>query len=332
VSDPYGVIAFLHWNHDWNNFHFDADTRLKALRQMREAGIRNVRTDILWSDVDRGVGKFDFSAYDSWIPLLKEHGLDPLILLHYNKEPSASDGTGRWNQPPDSFEEFAGYVHATVSRYRASVHRWEIWNEPNHPMYWAGPPDGLATYIRLLRASREAAKAADPSCFVINGGLTGEVVKDVASFYANGGGPLTDALNVHTFINPLDANPRRIFGEVLDGVRAVMTENGDEQKRVWITEMGCPGIPEGAPRQKWFQGEPMNERQQADWLDKEYDWVAEYPFVERLFWAFYRDTDGIFKDATDYLGIVRNDLRPKPAFERLVRRIARSRSATPDAF
>jgi hypothetical protein len=147
----------------------------------------------------------------------------------------------------------------------------------------------------------------------------------VASFYANGGGPLTDALNIHTFINPLDSDRREQFDAILRGVRSTMDAHGDRDKKVWITEMGCPGIPEGAPRQKWFQGEAMDERQQADWLDTEYDWAADYPWVERLLWAFYRDTDGIFKDATDYFGLVRNDFRPKPSFQRLVERLRRGK-------
>ena len=321
MSDPFGVIAFLHWNHDWNLYHFDDATRLRALAQLRDIGLRSIRTDILWSDVDRGVGRFDFSAYDGWIPRLREFGLEPLILLHYNKVKSAPDGTGRWNQPPDSFEEFAGYVNATVRRYHSSVSRWEIWNEPNHPMYWAGPPDGLALYIKLLKISRAAAKEADPACLVLNGGITGEIARDVASFYANGGGPLTDALNIHTFINPLDLNRKKNFDDVLAAVRKTMSEHGDGAKRVWITEMGCPGIPAGHPKQAWFQGEAMTEEQQAAWLDTQYDWIARHPEVEKLFWAFYRDTDGIFKDATDYLGLVRKDLTPKPAFRRLAERI-----------
>ena len=321
MPDRVGVIAFLHWNHDWNNFHFDESTRRRAITQLKELGVHHIRTDILWSDVHRGAGRFDFSAYDTWIPALREHGLEPLILLHYNKERVAPDGREIWNKPPTSFEEFAGYVHATVHHFKTHVGAWEIWNEPNHPLYWDAPRDGLASYVQLLKMSREAAKEADPSCRVLNGGLTGEIVKDLAAFYDRGGGPLTDAVNIHTFINPLDPLRRENFDAILRGVRDVMTRHGDTSKPVWITEMGCPGIPEGRPRQTWFQGEPMDERQQADWLDTQYDWIKDYPFVERLFWAFYRDTDGIFKDSTDYLGLVRNDLSPKPAFERLAGRI-----------
>lgn len=45
--------------------------------------------------------------------------------------------------------------------------------------------------------------------------------------------------------------------------------------------------------------------------------IVSFPRVEKLFWAFYRDTENEFHDATDYLGIVRLDLSPKPAYHRL---------------
>lgn len=325
VRDPFGLLAFLQWNHPWNSFHFDDATRARAIVQLKELGVRWIRTDILWHDIHRGTGQYDFSAYDRWIPELRRNGLEPMVLLHYNKDRVDANGTEVWNRPPDSNDEFAAYVHATVSRYKSDVTTWEIWNEPNHPVYWSGPKDGLETYVGLLRAARAAAKAADPACSVVNGGLTEPIVEDVENFYARGGKDLTDVMNVHTFINPLDPEGRQRFDAIMTGVRRAMERNGDAAKPVWITEMGCPGIPEGRPRQAWFSGEAMNEEQQADWLDRQYAWIEEYPYVEKLFWAFYRDTDGIFKDATDYFGLVRLDLTPKPAFHRLARRIRAAR-------
>ncbi len=319
--DAFGVLAFLQWNHDWNFFHFDDATRFRALKQLQELGVGFVRTDICWHDVHRGPGQYDFSMYDTWVPKIREYGLEPLMLLHYNKVRNGPNGEELWNRPPDSFEEFAGYVHATVNRYKTHVSRWEVWNEPNHPLYWTGPRDGMDAYVRLLRLSKAAAKAADPSCLIYNGGITEPIIEDVENFYARGGKDLTEALNVHTFINPLDPEGRVRFDGILNDVKRVMKKYGDGNKKIWITEMGCPGIPNDRPRQAWFSGEAMNEDQQADWLDKQFDWVKSHPEVEKLFWAFYRDTDGVFKDATDHMGLVRLDLTPKAAFRRLSERI-----------
>ncbi|MBV9080612.1 MAG: hypothetical protein JO102_05785 [Elusimicrobia bacterium] len=331
TGDPFGVLAFLHWNHDWNNFYFDDATRRRALAQLEELGVSFVRTDILWSDVDRGIGKFDFSAYESWLPLLRHHHLEPLILLHYNKERTGPDGV-RWNKPPSSFEEFAGFVSAAVRRFKSDVSHWEIWNEPNHKVYWDAPDDGLSSYCRLLKLSRQAAKAEDPSCLVLNGGLTGPVVEDVGRFYARGGKDLTDVLNIHTFVDPLSPERKQTFDRLVAGSRAVMEKHGDAAKKIWITEMGCPGIPPGRPPQTWFSGRAMSEQQQADFLDEQYDWLADHPYVEKLFWAFHRDTDGEFNDATDHFGLVRFDLTPKPSFARYADRIRAYRARGTKVF
>jgi hypothetical protein len=66
-----------------------------------------------------------------------------------------------------------------------------------------------------------------------------------------------------------------------------------------------------------------SEDEQAAWLERVYDLIKKHPRVEKLFWAFYRDTDAMFKDATDYLGIVRKDLSPKPSFFSMKKLISR---------
>ena len=76
-------------------------------------------------------------------------------------------------------------------------------------------------------------------------------------------------------------------------------------------------LPWGKKPQKWFGGDPINEDQQAAWLKKQYTIAERYGRVKKIFWAFYRDTEGIFNEATDYFGVVRLDFTPKPAYFRM---------------
>src|SRR5205814_6556282 len=110
---PFGLLAFLHWNHEWNNWHFRNEVLEKALPQLQELGVGFIRMDILWSDVHKGTQKYDFSRYDKLIPLIRKHKLDILAVLQYNKV-GRLDGREMWNSPPESFEEFSQYVGATV--------------------------------------------------------------------------------------------------------------------------------------------------------------------------------------------------------------------------
>ncbi len=316
MNSPFGLLAFLHWNHDWNNAHFPEPLVKQAAKQIKDLGVDMVRLDVVWSDVHTGFHKYDFSRYDRLMNLLAEHEVKPLVLLHYNKERLDASGKEVWSDPPESFDEYADYVHATVSRYKTTVHHWEIWNEPNHPVYWSKPKDQLKTYVNLLRKAYRAAKSADPSCLVLNGGITEPVVEDVENLYTSGGGLFFDILAIHTFLNPWENDHQQKFEAIVEGVRNVMLKHGDEQKRIWITEMGCPGVPQPKQVKNWWAGDNLSEQQQADWLEKQFEMIKKYPYVEKLFWAFYRDTNGFFNDGTDYFGLVRFDLSPKPAFER----------------
>jgi hypothetical protein len=317
MTSLYGLLAFLHWNHDWNNWHFPEDSIKKAALQIRELGVDTVRTDLVWSDVYAGPDRYNFSRYDRLFAQLHEHGLNLLVLLHYNKIRLDAQGREIWNRPPDSFEEFARYVETTVRRYKRNVHAWEIWNEPNHSVYWNAPIDELRPYCRLLKLSYDAAKNVDPSCLVINGGITGDVAKDVAAFYANGGGQTTDKLNIHTFLNPIEDGALQTFDSIVADVERVMKRSCDGEKKIWITEMGCPGVADTSVVKPWWIGRNTTEYEQADWLAKIFKNARRHASIEKLFWAFYRDTSDVFHDGVDYFGLVRSDFTPKPAFERL---------------
>ncbi len=314
-TDPFGLLAFIHWNHIWNNHHFDKPTLKKSIDQLSDLGISHIRMDILWSDLYAGPGKFDFSHYDHIIEGLEKKNIRVLGLFNYNKDYKI-DGKEVWSNPPDSFDDFAAYAAATVSRYKGWIKHWEVWNEPNHPVYWSGPKDGLKLYASLLKKTYAAVKKADPSSIVLNGGLTAAITEDVENLYREAGKNAFDILNIHPFINPKKPDAPEIFDELMKTLEAIMNKHGDKEKKIWITEIGCPGVPKGKMKTQttWFEGEAENEEEQAEWLKKVYALMKQHPRIEKLFWAFYRDTDGMFKDATDHLGIVRHDLSPKPAY------------------
>lgn len=315
--DPFGLLAFLSWNHDWNKWYFNRAVLLKSLEQIRKLGISFIRLDIVWSDVHRGFHKYDFSRYDELLSLLKEHNIQILGLLHYNKNRLDSDGKEIWNLPPESFDEFAAYVAATVDRYKTQIKYWEIWNEPNHPVYWVGPRDGLKRYSELLTLSYHAAKKADPSCVVLNGGITEPLYEDIENFYRNGGKKICDLLAIHIFVDPLHPDREKQFSGLVKHVEDIMAQHGDGGKKIWITELGCPGVPPGENAPTWFIGKSPNEEEQAEWLETVYGVLKKHPRVQKLFWAFYRDTQGIFPDSTNFFGLVRFDLTPKPSYERM---------------
>jgi polysaccharide biosynthesis protein PslG len=95
-------------------------------------------------------------------------------------------------------------------------------------------------------------KAADPNAFVLVGGIGG--VKDsggdidpvtfVKGLYTNGAKGSFDGLAYHPYTYPETPTQEIVSGNRgwsrMLAVRAVMVQNGDAAKPVWVTEFGAP--------------------------------------------------------------------------------------------
>jgi polysaccharide biosynthesis protein PslG len=315
-KSPFGALAFLSWNHPWNENHFPlADVR-RATQLMNEAGIGWVRMDFLWSDLEPEAGRFSFERYDQIVNVLRETGLNVLGVLHYN--PGWRPGS--WNQAPES-DAYLRYAEAVVKHFQDSVHAWEIWNEPDHPVYWQ-PQDGLAAYASLLKRAYPVIKGANPNARVLMGGLSQQWPENIDKLYRLAGAGSFDIVNIHPFVSPLDLQAFETLQTQHQAILDVMQRHDDTKKPIWITEIGCPGVPSGLAVKDWWLGQNPTEAQQADWVEKIYSTLPRWKNVEKVFWAFFRDTPQHFKDGVDYFGLVREDFSKKPAFE-VYRRIAR---------
>ncbi|MCX5714306.1 MAG: glycosyl hydrolase [Candidatus Omnitrophica bacterium] len=96
--------------------------------------------------------------------------------------------------------------------------------------------------------------------------------------------------------------------------RKVMQRNGDQDKPIWITEIGCPGVPKGKEINNWWMGKNPDEEDQAAWLQEVFSDLLKINNVEKIFWAFFRDTKEHWKDGTDYFGMVRWDFSKKASY------------------
>ena len=115
-----------------------------------------------------------------------------------------------------------------------------------------------------------------------------------------------------------------------DAVLTVMTENQDEKKPVWLTELGCPGVPEFKKTQDWWLGENPDEKQQALWVKTLFTEPLRWPGMKKVFWAFFRDTPDHFLTGTDYFGLLREDFEKKPSFKTFRKMTSRWRAGLKD--
>jgi polysaccharide biosynthesis protein PslG len=310
-DNPYGVLEFLYWNHPWNNHQYPNRSSVdRSIALMKQCGIGIVRMDFLWQDIEPVAGKHDYKKYDYIVDMLTRHNIAILGVLSYNADWASPSNA--WNVPGKEHSLFIGYCRRVCRRYYKRVKFWEIWNEPDSPVYWE-PQDGLVAYVGLLRDAYVALKQIDPSCTVLNGGLSAGLAS-VNKLYDEGAKDHFDIMNIHAFESPIYKDAMSRVVSYVKETAAVMDRNGDSQKKIWVTEIGCPGVKAGMKVSDSWLGENPTELQQASWVTHVFNEVLALDRVDKVFWAFFRDTDNHWKNGTDYLGLVRNDFSPKPAF------------------
>src|SRR3954453_5834079 len=249
---PYGVVGNLAL--DVRN-----DEQKSMLPLIRESGAQWHREEFSWERLQptrggpyRWSGEgFGFLDFDASVTQLRTASLNILGLLAYNpawfkgQNPPIDDWIGDWQL----------YVFNVVSRYgkqRGQIKQWEVWNEENLRVY--GYENGLYSvddYVRLLRATREMIRLADPEATIVLGGLA-NVWSEVPQYYYDTFDYLEqlgklnawqyfDAINIHAYRpGPPEGSFRRRerlmdLADELDTLDRLM--DGYGKKAIWFTEV-----------------------------------------------------------------------------------------------
>ena len=214
-SDPYGICA-----------HVNRETAPKEFARMREAGIRWIRTDFTWSNVERQPGEWNYTRLDTLTELAAEGNIQLLPILNYDT-PWA---TPAWKH----LDAWSEYVRRTVGRYAAKMRYWEVWNEQNTQKFWRDAPSG-ANYAALLKRSHEEIKKIDPELQVLYGGTAHVPIGYIEDSLKAGAGEYFDIMNIHPY--HWQGVPELMILE-LDELKALMKRYGVGHKPIWITEVG----------------------------------------------------------------------------------------------
>ncbi len=311
-ANPFGVLEFLHWNHLWNNYQYpDQKSLEKTISLMKEAGVGIVRVDFIWQDIEPVQGKVDYAKYDAMVELLFRNNIEILGILDYTADWASPEK--KWNYPNPDNSLFIKYASGVVQRYKDKVKYWELWNEPDSHIYW-NPQDGMKAYVGLLKELYVALKKIDPYCRILNGGLANGLTS-VNRLYDNGAQGYFDIMNIHIFETPIDLIAIKRAKAFLERTKKVMARNGDADKKIWVTEIGCPGVKRGVRVKNWWMGKNPSEKLQANWVRQVYFGLLKEKSLEKVFWAFFRDTKEHWRNGTDYFGLIRNDFSKKPSFD-----------------
>jgi hypothetical protein len=195
--------------------------RQAVISQMKGAGVHWLRLDVP-SDY-----RFDALVRDA-----TSNGIQVVAVLQ------------AWNTTldPSAFATFA--TQAVHTLQPLGVETYEILNEPNCDQYCMS----AASYTRILQASYRAVKAADPTATVLTAGLgTGSgsnaPYNYLTALYQAGAKGYFDAFNLHPYSFP-DTPSQTADGwnpwSYLLRLHEIMATNGDGNKKIWLTEFGCP--------------------------------------------------------------------------------------------
>ena len=205
------------------------DTRGKALRMIREAGLSSVRTDFPWDWIQpTSKPEFDFSRYDQVMSDAERAGVEIVPLIGFPP---------KWALPVSAhLPEWRRFVKEVLNRYRGRISAVEVWNEENHPGFWPNP--NPADFAPVLKAAFESARETDPSVRVVLGGLAGVDLDYIRVLYKEGSKPYFDVMAVHPYTWP--EPPKGTMDVRLTALRELMAEFGDGDKPIWLTEIGWP--------------------------------------------------------------------------------------------
>ena len=295
------------------------------LARMGRGRVGTLRVNLAWGSVQSSPGaSYDWSHYDPVIAGAARNGIRVLATVY--SSPTWAEPSPEYPPLGRRMAQFQDFVRAAVGRYGTGgtfwrehpqmpslpVTDWQVWNEPNSPLFWKPAPDP-AGYVALLRGFGSAARDADPAARIMLGGLFPtprggiDMTDFVSALYRDGARGLFDSVALH----PYAATPNDALSSV-EQMRAALDRLGDPEARLWITEVGWASA--GQP-----SGLTVGPERQADYLTQTFELAAherERLGLDGVIWYSLNDTPGPLWPG--HCGLFTLDGSAKPSWDAFV--------------
>lgn len=315
------LLAFLHaessfygvQTHFGQFYRADMDSLSMNLQLdlCREAGIRMIRDECLWSDVEKDSGVYVIPREaDRYVRAARERDIQIYMILNYNNSIYAP-GSGSGVTTQKNREAYARYCQAVVRHFAPlGVRHYEIWNEPNHgQLFWTPQPDA-GDYTALLHCAYDSIKAVDSSVIVI-GCATSPAIGNPPPFiegldfirdvFTAGGAASMDAMSFHLY--QVAYPPEKELAAYLASVKSYV---GDMP--IYLSEFGYP-THSGWPN--------ISKEKQAFYVSRMFLSALPDPQIKGVI-CYDLKNDGLnAAEAEHNFGILEFDRSPKPAYHAL---------------
>lgn len=156
--------------------------------------------------------------------------------------------------PPKRFGALARYANGLAKRYgrhgtlwsgplrkyrRYAAHSWQVWNEPNLPVWWQPRPNPKA-YVRMVKTVGRAIKRADVHAQIVSAGIPDSkqskprnYKRYLSAFLRAGGWRYVDAIGAHAYASKVSGVKR-----ILRNYRRILNAHHGRRVHLLVSEVG----------------------------------------------------------------------------------------------
>lgn len=273
---------------------------------LHELGVRLVRIPFYWGALQPRADTWDFSSIDAFMDAADRNGIRVVAVIAFDNDKVEQSPEGARRNvflAPEDFPLFQEYVRRTVDRYKDRVYAWEIWNEPDIPLFWGGT---MTEFYGVARAAADAVREAHPDARLLGTAMTSMFglysAAGIEGLHAAGALDRVDHPTMHTYVS----DPRAYYHEFLR-VKNAAAKFG-HPGAIWITEIG---VPDGG-MYPWCTTDEMA----AEHTLKAYT-IATALGIETVLWHCHKDMDlDTLRDkplnSEGYFGLLDHEERWKP--------------------
>jgi hypothetical protein len=313
-----------------------AGYRASQFATQQSAGVGIIRQTLPWAAVEIAPANYDFTPYDGFVTEAAKHNIRVLPVLFDPPSFRRPAGASKKYTPfPKSNADMAAFARVVVQRYGPGGGFWkshpelpdlhftayQVWNEPNLPVYSGGKPNA-GRYVAMLRTVGAAIKEVDPSAEIVTAGLPDSrlskpnVFKYIQQMYSAGANGTFDTLG----INPYAPTATNLISK-LRKIRGIMAKNGDGDASIWVTELGWSDVGPGSAFRVGKSGQAKRIGQAIAALKRN----ASALKLRGFFYFAWKDGK-VYKGGKDFwglhTGLLRKNGSRKPAFAAFKKAVA----------
>jgi polysaccharide biosynthesis protein PslG len=244
------------------------------LDTIQSAGVGLIRQKFDWDFLAHGQtpGSLNWAFLDRFMTATSQLGITVMpVLLNPPAEITTAPATGalRGNYPPRDLGAVGDFGAMLAGRYgtngtfwaenpqlpRRPITAWQIWNEPNIPIYWQ-PAPSAAAYVQMLRLASQKIKAVDPNAEIVTAGLPDThmrgavpLTRYVKQLFKAGAVGAFDTLAVNGYAPTGKGVPKLIAG-----IRRMLNSYGAKAAGIRVTEFGWADRGPERPRGRFTAG------------------------------------------------------------------------------